>query len=144
MARMIDRNAHRFGATISMVVLLIGFAFQIEEILPVMAAVLAVGPLFGLRYSPLGATYRLIKKTLHLNIPMVPEEEAPPRFAQLMGLIFLGAATVAWYGGESSALAWTFGLIVAGLQGLLGVSGVCVGCEVYLIGRRFAARGSGA
>lgn len=142
MARMIDRNAHRFGATISMVVLLVAFLFKWDATLPVMAGVLAVGPLFGLRYSPLGATYRLIKKTFKLRIPVVPEEEPPPRFAQLMGLIFLGIATVGLYGLESRAIGWTFGLIVAALQGLLGVSGLCIGCEVYLVGRRLAARGS--
>ena len=142
MARMIDRNAHRFGATISMVVLLVAFVLDWDATLPVMAAALAVGPIFGLRYSPLGATYRLVKKTLRLRIAVVPEEEAPPRFAQLMGLIFLGLATVSLYGLESPTLAWTFGLIVAGLQGLLGMSGICVGCEIYLYGKRFAARGS--
>lgn len=142
MARMIDRNAHRFGATISMVVLLVAFLLKWDATLPVMAGVLAVGPLFGLRYSPLGATYRLVKKTLKLRIPVEPEEEAPPRFAQLMGLIFLSVATVGIYGLESRAVGWTFGLIVAALQGLLGVSGICIGCEVYLVGRRLAARGS--
>jgi uncharacterized protein DUF4395 len=121
-----------------MVVLLLGYLFKVEQILPLMAAALAVGPLFGLRYSPLGATYRAAKKIFKLHIPVVPEEEAPPRFAQLMGLIFLGLATVSVYGLESTGL----GLIVAGLQGLLGVSGICVGCEVYLFGRRLAARGS--
>jgi uncharacterized protein DUF4395 len=125
-----------------MVVLLLGYLFKVEQILPLMAAALAVGPLFGLRYSPLGATYRAAKKIFKLHIPVVPEEEAPPRFAQLMGLIFLGLATVSVYGLESTGLGWTFGLIVAGLQGLLGVSGICVGCEVYLFGRRLAARGS--
>lgn len=144
MARMIDRNGHRFGAALSMVVLLVAYLLEWDATLPVMAGVLAVGPLFGLRYSPLGATYRIAKKTLRLKIPVVPEEEAPPRFAQLMGLIFLGLATVSLYGLDSRTLAWTFGLIVAALQALLGVTGICVGCEIYLYGKRFAARGSRA
>jgi hypothetical protein len=142
MARMIDRNGHRWGAAFSAVALLGAFAADWHPILPIMAAVLAVGPIFGLRYSPLGAVYRTAKKAFHLQIPVEPEEEAPPRFAQLMGLIFLGAGTVAFYGGHSNVAGWTLGLIVAALQGLLAATGICIGCEMYLVGKRLAAKGA--
>ena len=139
--RMIDRNAHRWGATISAVVLLVAFAFGWRVVVPIMTVAMGIGPVFGLRYSPFGATYRLIKKTFNLQIPVAPEEEAPPRFAQVMGLLFLGAATIAMYGG-SHAAGWTLALIVAGLQSVLGVTGICIGCEMYLYGKRLsAARG---
>lgn len=139
---MIDRNGHRFGAGISAVVLAVCAVLDWRAAVPVMAVVLGMGALFGLRYSLLGATYRFLKRTLKLRIPSVLEEEAPPRFAQLMGLIFLGIATVGFYVLDSTATGWSFTLIVVGLQTLLAVSGVCVGCEVYLIGKRFSARGA--
>lgn len=140
--RMIDRNGHRWGAGISAIVLLGGYLFEADPVVPVMAGVLAVGPVLGLRYSPLGATYRAIKRVARLRIPVEPEEEAPPRFAQLVGFVFLAAATAGLYALESFALGWTLALVVAGLQALLAATGICVGCEVYLIGQRLRARGA--
>src|SRR5260221_188771 len=52
MARLIDGNAHRWGAAISAVVLLVAFAANWPPILPIMAVVLAVVHSFGLRFSP--------------------------------------------------------------------------------------------
>ena len=141
-ARMIDRNAHRWGAGISAVALLAGYAFDWRPIVPIIGIALGAGVLFGLRYSPLGATYRLVKRTFNLNIPTVPEDEPPPRFAQLMGLVMLGIGTIGFYALENGVMGWTFGLIVAALQTLLAVTGICVGCEMYLFGKRLAARGA--
>lgn len=140
--RMIDRNAHRWGATISAVVLLAAFAFQLRIVVPIMTVAMGVGPVFGLRYSPFGATYRLIKKTFKLNIPVSPEEEPPPRFAQVMGFVFLTGASLGLYAAHSNAAGWTLTLLVAGLQSLLGVTGICVGCELYLVGKRLSAKGA--
>ncbi|MHB8513456.1 MAG: DUF4395 domain-containing protein [Actinomycetota bacterium] len=140
--RMIDRNGHRFGATVAMIGILIGFALQWRPIAPVMTAVFAIGVVFGLRFSPMGIAFRGLKQALHLKIPKVPEEEAPPRFAQFMGLVFMGLATLTFYALGSSTGGWVLVLIVAALQALLGVTGICVGCEVYLIGKRMTARTS--
>jgi hypothetical protein len=138
--RMIDRNGHRWGAAISAVILYVGLIFDWQWMAPIMCVVLGIGTAFGLRYSPLGATYRFLKRTLSLDIPVEAEEEAPPRFAQLMGFVFLLVATLGFYGIENAALGWTFTMIVAALQTLLGATGLCVGCEVYLVGKRLSAR----
>jgi len=138
--RMIDRNGHRWGATISVVALLIAFVFQAWVVVPVLAAILGVSSAFGLRFSLLGALYRFVKKTLKLSIPIEPEEEAPPRFAQLLGFVFLTLATVFFaISGAGSIVGWTLSLMVAGLQALLGVTGICVGCEIYLYLKKFQA-----
>lgn len=137
--RMIDRNAHRWGAAISAVVLLVAYAADWRAAVPVMAGVLLIGPLFGLRASPLGATYRFAKGIFKLKIPVEPEEEAPPRFAQAVGFVFLAVGTLGFYALDSTAMGWTFGLIVAALQALLAATGICVGCEMYLIGKRLRA-----
>jgi len=140
--RMIDRNGHRWGAAISAVALYLGLIFDARWVAPLFCAVLAIGVAFGLRYSPLGATYRFVKRTFKLQIPVEPEEEPPPRFAQLMGFAFLLAATIAFYPGGAPAAGWTLTMIVAALQTLLGATGICVGCEVYLVGKRLSARGA--
>lgn len=143
-ARMVDRNGMRGGAGLSAVLLLAGFIADWRPMVVAILAALAVGALFGLRYSPLGASYRFAKRTLKLSIPVEPEEEPPPRFAQLVGTIFLAIATYGLYGAHSFAFGWTFALIVAALQGLLATTGICVGCEVYNIGRRLSSSRSAA
>jgi MFS family permease len=129
----------RGGAGISAVLLLAGYLAGWHWMSLVIMVALAIGALFGLRLSPLGAAYRFAKRALKLNIPVEPEEEPPPRFAQLVGTIFLGVATYGFYGAHSTALGSTFALIVAALQGLLATTGICVGCEVYNLGRRLSS-----
>jgi hypothetical protein len=139
-AGMIDRNGMRGGAGISAVALLIAFAFEWAPIIPIVGAALGVGSLFGVRRSPLGALYRFGKRTFKLDIPVEPEEEAPPRFAQTLGFVFLGAASLFVYVltnvARHDGIGWTLALLVAGLQGLLAATGICVGCEIYNVGRR--------
>ena len=137
--RMVDKNGMRAGAGLSAVLLLVGFIFAWRPMVPAIGIVLGMGSLFGLRYSPLGFTYRLTKKGLRLNVPVELEEEPPPRFAQTLGFGFLTAASIAFVP-HWNALGWTLALLVAGLQALLAVTGLCVGCEIYLYARRFRTK----
>jgi hypothetical protein len=140
--RMIDRNAHRWGAGISAVVLIIGYVLDVRVLVPLIAVVLGIGTFLGLRYSPLGMAYRFVKNTFKLDVPVVPEDEPPPRFAQAMGFAMLVIGTIGFYVLDSGVVGWTFGIIVAALQTLLAVTGICVGCEMYLFGKRLTARGA--
>ena len=63
------------------------------------------------------------------------EDSRPPRFANVVGAIFLSAATVA-YLLSLSTIGIALGLLVAALALLAATTGLCVGCEIY----RFAAR----
>ncbi len=137
--RMVDKNGMRGGAGISAVVLLVGFVFQWRPVVPAIAAALAIGSLLGLRYSPLGATFRFIKKVLRLNIPIEPEVEPPPRFAQTLGFVVAGIGSLLFIPGWNAA-GWALALLVALLQGLLAVTGLCIGCEIYLYAQRFKTR----
>jgi hypothetical protein len=60
------------------------------------------------------------------------EDARPPRFANMVGLAFLAAATVAFLAG-AGALGWVLALVVAALALFAAVSGICVGCELYLL-----------
>jgi hypothetical protein len=137
--RMVDRNGMRGGAGISAVALLIGYAFAWGPIIPIVAVALGIGAAFGPKRGPLGMLYRSGKIALRLDIPVEPEEEAPPRFAQTVGFFFLAAATITYYTHHHLG-AWVLALIVVALQALLASTGICVGCEVYNLGRRFARR----
>ncbi|TMK54197.1 MAG: DUF4395 domain-containing protein [Actinobacteria bacterium] len=136
--RMVDKNGIRGGAGLSAVLLLVAFVFQWRAMVPAIGAALAIGSLFGLRYSPLGATYRFVKKASRLSIPVEPEEEPPPRFAQTLGFVVCGIASLLFIPGWNAA-GWTLALLVAGLQGLLATTGLCIGCEIYLYAQRFKA-----
>jgi len=138
--KMTDRNGMRGGAGISAVVLAAAAVLDWRAAVPVMAVVLGIGALFGLRYSPLGFTFRFIKKTFKLPIAVEPEEEPPPRFAQLLGFIVLSIGSIGFYGLDSAVVGWTCTLLVLALQTLLAVTGLCVGCELYLFGKRLSAR----
>ncbi len=143
--RMVDKNSVRGGAGISAVVLLIAFVFQAWIAVAVIGVALGMGSLLGVRTSPLGATYRAAKKWFRLSIGVELEEEPPPRFAQTLGFVFLALATLIFLIADGgNPVAWTFTLIVAGLQGLLAVTGLCVGCEIYTYTSRFRHRGAHA
>lgn len=59
------------------------------------------------------------------------EDARPPRFANMVGAGFLGAATLAFVVG-AGGLGWVLALVVAALALLAAASGLCVGCEMYL------------
>jgi Domain of unknown function (DUF4395) len=63
------------------------------------------------------------------------EDSRPPRFANLVGLAFLGGATLAFLLG-APAVGWTLTLIVAALALLAAATGLCAGCEVYKLTAR--------
>jgi Domain of unknown function (DUF4395) len=58
------------------------------------------------------------------------EDARPPRFANVIGAVVLGTASLAHALGLHT-LGWTFGLLVAGLALLSATTGFCVGCETY-------------
>ncbi|MGH9268864.1 MAG: DUF4395 family protein, partial [Acidimicrobiales bacterium] len=62
------------------------------------------------------------------------------RFAAAVGVGFLGAAVVAFVAG-AGGLGWALALVVAALAGLSAVTGICVGCEIWLfLARRRGVR----
>lgn len=133
----IDVRGPRFSAAITFVVLAVAFALQMPALLAWQTAVFAVAALAGLRWSPYGNLFRLLKRTLDLGPPPATEPEAGPRFSQLMGLLFSGGGLVAIATGRPG-LGWGLVLIVVALSGLLAATGLCVGCEVHALGRRLA------
>jgi hypothetical protein len=98
-----------------------------------LAGQLAVGLVFGRRYCvPCLLYFEVIQPRIGEG-PI--EDSRPPRFSNIVGAIFLGAATLAYLVG-ATVLGQALGFLVAGLALLAAVTGLCVGCEIY----RFAAR----
>jgi hypothetical protein len=96
--------------------------------------VFAVGAFAGLRYAPYALLFRLLVAP-RLGPVREREAEAPPRFAQLVGLLFTVVGALGYLLGAPVVGAVATGLaLVAAL--LNAATGFCLGCELYLIARR--------
>ena len=133
-SREIDVRGPRFAATVTAVVLAVALVLGSGVLVAVQAVVFAVGAFAGLRYAPYGAFFRLVVAP-RLGPVREREPEAPPRFAQLVGLLFavVGAAGYLLGAPALGAVATGFALVAALLN---AATGFCLGCEFYLIVRR--------
>jgi hypothetical protein len=127
----IDARAPRFNqATIGALALfavLTGWWW----LLGLLALQLAAGLTLGRRYClPCVAYFELVQPRLGEG-PL--EDARPPRFANLVGLVVLGAATIAYAAGLAP-LGAALGLLVAALALLAAATGFCAGCEAYKLG----------
>ena len=103
-------------------------------VLAVQAVFFAIGALVGMRQTPYGLIFRWLVRP-RLGPPGELEAEAPPRFAQAVGL-FISLIGVVGYATGVTPLgiaAAAMGLVAAVLN---GVFGLCLGCEMYLLIRR--------
>ena len=133
----IDSRAPRFNqATIgllSVLALVAGWWW----LLGLLALQLVVGLTLGRRYClPCLAYFELVQPRFGEG-PL--EDSRPPRFANMVGAVFLGAAAVTWAAGFE-LLGLALGAIVATLALLAAVTGFCTGCEAYKLGSFLVGR----
>src|SRR6202451_4920647 len=83
----IDPRGPRFGAVITVIVLAVVLITGSAWLLAAQVIVFAVGALAGLKYAPYGIVYRRLLRP-RLGPPAHTEAEAPPRFAQGVGMVF--------------------------------------------------------
>jgi hypothetical protein len=130
----IDPRGPRFGALITMVVLAIVLITGSLWLLVAQTVVFAIGALLGLRYAPYGFLYRWLVRP-RLGPPKETEAEAPPRFAQGVGMLISAVGVVGYATGvHPLGMACTALALIAAV--LNGVFGFCLGCEMYLLIRR--------
>lgn len=127
----IDPRGPRVNQGVLTVALLAGFLTDWRPVVPIFAVVLFAGAAFGPRYGPVLAFYRTVIRP-RLGPPTEMEDPRPPRFAAAVGVVFLGASSLAFASG-AAGLAWGLALVVAALAGLAAVSGLCIGCELYVL-----------
>ncbi|MCX9193252.1 DUF4395 domain-containing protein [Carbonactinospora thermoautotrophica] len=134
----IDPRGPRFGAAITTVVLALVLLTGSVWLLAAQAVVFALGALAGPRFSPYGWVFqRLVRPKL--GSPGELEPEAPPRFAQAVGLAF-ALAGLAGYVTGVTALGVTATALALAAAFLNAAFGLCLGCEVYLLFRRSVPR----
>jgi hypothetical protein len=134
---MVDVRGPRFAAWVTSVVLAVALLTGSGVLVAVQAAVFAVGALAGLRFAPYGVLFRVLVAP-RLGPVREREPEAPPRFAQLVGLVFavVGALGYLLSAPVLGAIATGLALVAALLN---AATGFCLGCEMYLLVRRAAA-----
>ncbi|NDU77904.1 DUF4395 family protein [Actinomadura sp. DSM 109109] len=134
----VDPRGPRFGASVSTVVLVVVLVTGSWALLAAQAVVFAIATFLGLRYAPYGLVFRVLVRP-RLAPPAELEDEAPPRFAQGVGLAFAlagmaGYATeTIWLGIGATALALAAAFLNAAF-------GFCLGCEMYPLFRRITAK----
>jgi hypothetical protein len=130
----IDPRGPRFGAFITVVVLAVVLITRSAWLLALQTLVFAIGALAGLRYAPYGLLYRWLIRP-RLGPPAHTEAEAPPRFAQGMGMVIAAIGVVAF-----TAVSTTAGIVFTALAlaaaFLNAVFDYCLGCQVYLFIQR--------
>jgi len=126
----IDPRGPRFGAAITVVVLAVVLVTGSAWLLAAQLVVFAVGALAGLRYAPYGVLYRHLVRP-RLGPPAHTEAEAPPRFAQGVGMVFAAAVVICYATGVTTAgLVFTALALIAAF--LNAAFDICLGCQVYL------------
>ena len=136
---MIDSRGPRFNQAVVGLVALAAVVLGPWWLLALLALQLAIGLTFGRRYClPCLAYFELVQPRFGEG-PL--EDARPPRFANLVGIAFLSAASLAFAAGLTT-LGTVLGALVAGLALLAAATGFCAGCEAYklgylLTGRRF-------
>ena len=138
----IDPRGPRFGAALTLVllvaVLLLGaWPVAATTVLAVIVVSFAIGTFRGVGHTWQAWVFRKVVRP-RLAPPTELEDPRPPTFAQLVGLIITGAGLVLGLLGVSAAIpvAAAFALVAAFLN---AVFGLCLGCELYLLGIRLRA-----
>jgi small-conductance mechanosensitive channel len=137
----IDPRGPRVAATLTTVMLalvLLTPTTLATVLLAVQTVVFAVGALRGVQHTPYAVVFRAVLRP-RLEAPAELEDPRPPRFAQLVGLVFAAVGLAGFLlGATAVGLVATALALVAAL--LNAAFGLCLGCELYLILRRATAR----
>ncbi|HEU5156878.1 MAG TPA: DUF4395 domain-containing protein [Streptosporangiaceae bacterium] len=131
----VDPRGQRFAAAVTTLVLVAVLATGSWPLLAAQALVFAIGAGFGPGHSPYALVFRRLLRP-RLGPPRELEDAAAPRFAQSVGLAFAALGTVGygfaatWLGVIATAMALAAAFLNAAF-------GLCLGCELYLLIKRF-------
>ncbi len=132
----VDPRGPRFAAILTTLVLAVVLITQWWPLLAAQAVVFAIGAFVGLKHAP----YPLIFRKLiapRLSPPAEREDAAPVRFAQGVGFVFAVVGAVGFAADLTvlGLVATAFALFAAFLNAAFNF---CLGCEMYLLIKRFS------
>ena len=125
----IDPRGPRFGAVLTVAVLAAVLITGSAWLLAAQMLVFAIGAVAGLRYAPYSIVYRRLVRP-RLGPPAHTEAEAPPRFAQGVGMVFALGGVLGYAAGAAGiGMAFTALALVAAF--LNAAFDLCLGCQAY-------------
>ncbi|WP_307837283.1 DUF4395 domain-containing protein [Aeromicrobium sp. YIM 150415] len=134
-----DPRGPRVAAALTAAVLAVALVVPApgrEIVLALQGIVFALGALVGVGATPYALFFARVVRP-RLAAPTEWEDARPPQFAQLVGLIFVAIALAGFLTGLTVlGFVATAAALVAAL--LNAATGLCLGCELYLITRRLA------
>ena len=133
----IDARAPRFNQAVVGIVSLVAVVTGAWWLRALLALQFADGLTIGRRWCPTCVAYFELVQPRFGEGPL--EDARPPRFANLVGIVFLTAASIA-FGIGSDGVGVALGGLVAGLALLAAATGICAGCEAYKLGYRLTGR----
>lgn len=134
----IDVRGPRVSAAMTALILATALVVQGTTgvvLVAVQVAVFATAVTLGVARSPWAVVFRTARRVLDLGPAPATEDAAPPRFAQACGLVVAGAGLVALVAGATT-VGWVLVGVVLGLSAVLATTGLCIGCELYVLGLR--------
>jgi hypothetical protein len=137
----IDPRGPRFGAAITAVLLVVVLLLSggpATVLLAVIAALFALGAVRGAQGTVQGRIYAQLVRP-RLALPAELEDARSPRFAQLVGLIITGVGVLLGLVGVTAVVPVAAGLALVAAF-LNSAFGLCLGCELYLLGVRLRSR----
>jgi len=135
--QLIDERAPRFNQVVVGLVSLLAVLGGWWWLLALLALQLALGLTFGRRWCLACVFYFEVLQPRFGEGRL--EDSRPPRFANMVGLGVLGAASLAYALGLDT-VGTALGLLVAALALLAATTGFCAGCTAYRIGYRLTGR----
>ena len=139
----VDPRGLRVVAGLTATVLALVLAIPSEPVrtvlLGVQVVVFAIAAFVSLGASPWALVFAKLVRP-RIGPPSELEDARPPRFAQLVGLVFTSVALVSLLAGATTValVATAFALVAALLNAVVGL---CLGCEMYLALRRLTPAG---
>ena len=144
MSNHIDPRAPQFNAIVTVLVLAVVLLTAPHTVgvvvLGLQAALFATGAALGVKKTPHAWAFRTLIRP-RLSAPTELEDAAPPRFAQAVGLGFAVVGLLGYLTGATLVGDLAVGLALAAAL-LNAAFAYCLGCEIYLLGRRLFTRSS--
>ncbi|MGW4061066.1 DUF4395 domain-containing protein [Amycolatopsis sp. NPDC004747] len=132
----VDPRGPRFAAILTTIVLAVVLVTEWWPLLAAQTAVFAIGAFAGLKPAPYSIVYRTLVAP-RLGPTDEREDAAPLRFAQAVGFVFALVGTVGFALDVRplGIVATAFALFAAFLNAAFDF---CLGCEMYLLIKRFS------
>ena len=129
----IDARAPRFNQTVVGTLSLLAVVTGWWILVAALAVQLIAGLRFGRRYClPCVFYFEVLQPRIGEG---EVEDARPPRFANILGAVFLSASSLAYLAGWTG-IGTAIAALVAALALLAAVTGFCLGCEMYRFGAR--------